>query len=146
MPFYTEAELALFNTGKTLDPLVLRYQEMLKEADQLIFITPIWWNDLPGMLKGFIDKVMKKRFAYLPTKTGIAGQLTNIKKAYVFTTSTSPTWYLKFFCGNSINRTFVKTTLKQLGIKNTVWHNLGGIDSKSPTQLQTYLATISKLI
>lgn len=60
IPVYTSAELALFNTGKTLDPLVSRYQKMLKKADRLIFITPVWWNDLPGMLKGFIDKTMKK--------------------------------------------------------------------------------------
>ena len=29
-PAYTKEELALFNQGKALDPLVLRYQEILK--------------------------------------------------------------------------------------------------------------------
>ncbi|KRL37870.1 NAD(P)H-dependent oxidoreductase [Liquorilactobacillus uvarum] len=142
-PVYTSEELALFSSGKTLDPQVLRYQEMLKKADRLIFVSPIWWNGIPGMLKGFIDKIMKKKFAYLPTKTGISGQLTNIKTAKVFTTSTSPTWYLKLFCGNAINKAFVKTTLKQLGIKKTSWQNLGGIDSKSTKQLTAYLKNIA---
>lgn len=146
IPAYTKEELALFNSGETLDPLVSRYQQMLKKADQIIFITPVWWNSLPGMLKGFIDKVMKKKFAYLPTKTGIAGRLTNLESAKVFTTSTSPTWYLKLFCGNAINRTFVKTTLKQLGVKKTVWQNFGRIDIKTMAQRKDYLDKLAKRI
>ncbi|GAJ25723.1 NAD(P)H dehydrogenase [Liquorilactobacillus sucicola DSM 21376 = JCM 15457] len=146
IPVYTSAELALFNTGKTLDPLVSRYQKMLKKADRLIFITPVWWNDLPGMLKGFIDKTMKKNFAYSPTRTGISGQLTNIKTAKVLTTSTSPTWYLRLFCGNAVSRSFVKTTLKQLGIKNTSWQNFGRIGSKSVKQRTDYLSALAKQI
>ena len=40
-PAYTKEELALFNQGKALDPLVLHYQEILKKTDRLIFIFPI---------------------------------------------------------------------------------------------------------
>ena len=37
-PVYTKEELALFNKGQALDPLVLKYQEALASCDRLIMI------------------------------------------------------------------------------------------------------------
>lgn len=142
-PVYTTEELALFKDGKTTDKLVSQYQEKISNADEVIFIFPVWWNDTPAMIKGFIDKVMKKSFAYEVGKTGLIGHLTHIKKAAVFTTSTSPTWYLKLFCGNAIKRVFINATLKQLGFKNITWHNMGNIDNSTAEMRQEFLDGIN---
>lgn len=141
-PAYDAAELALFNAGKTHDDLVLKYQRALAEADHVIFIFPVWWNDAPAMVKGFIDKVMKKQFAYTVGKTGVLGKLTHIKQAIILTTATSPKWYLRLFCGNAIGGVF-KTTLHQLGIKRVVWHHLGSVDRCSSPKRTHYLQKIS---
>lgn len=140
-PVYDLEELRLFHDGKTHDPLVTKYLNLLKSADGIIFVTPIWWNELPGMLKGFIDKVMKegKGLSHTVTKTGIHGELTNLKRAYVFTTSTSPTFYLQLCCGNAIKKIFIKVTLKQLGIKSSIWYNLGSISNAPAAKRQAYL-------
>ena len=74
-PAYTKEELALFNQGKALDPLVLHYQELLKTTNRLIFIFPIWWADMPAIVKGFLDKVLLKQFAYVESKTGLSGRM-----------------------------------------------------------------------
>ena len=42
-PSFSEAELAVYNQGKAIDPLVLKYQEMLNKSDEAIFIYPIWY-------------------------------------------------------------------------------------------------------
>ncbi len=39
-PVFTEEELAVYNQGKALDPLITRYQQMIKESDEMIFIFP----------------------------------------------------------------------------------------------------------
>ena len=52
----------------------------MKEANRLIFIFPVWWNDAPAIIKGFIDKVMKKQFAYNVGATGVIGHLKNIQR------------------------------------------------------------------
>ena len=70
-PVITEKDLELYSQGKSADPLVLKYQEILKNTDELILIFPIWWMSLPAILKGFFDKVMTKGFAYESTQTGI---------------------------------------------------------------------------
>jgi putative NADPH-quinone reductase len=146
-PAYDAEELRLFHRGQTHDPLVRQYLTQLKTADALIVITPIWWNDLPGMLKGFIDKVMKEgpELTHVVTKTGVQGTLTNIRKGYVLTTSTSPTFYLRWACGNAIKKVFIHTTLKQLGIRHVKWSNCGGITNATAEKREGYLAKVSQM-
>ncbi len=146
-PIYDETELSLFHTGQTHDPLVTAYLDKLRIATQLIIITPFWWNSIPGMLKGFVDKVMKEGpgLSHTVTKFGVKGELTNLKRAYVLTTSTSPTFYIKWFLGNSIKRIFINKTLKQLGVQHARWINFGGISNSSAKQRQAYLEKLPAL-
>ena len=57
-------ELALFTEGGTLDPLVSHYQKLIEGASRIIVICPIWWSEVPSIVKGFVDKVMKQNWAY----------------------------------------------------------------------------------
>ncbi|CUS25674.1 hypothetical protein FC70_GL000931 [Paucilactobacillus oligofermentans DSM 15707 = LMG 22743] len=141
-PIYSTEELNLFNSGKTSDSLVKGYQKALKDADQLIFIFPIWWNDLPGMVKGFVDKVFKMNFAYVDGNHGVKGLLTNINQVNIFTTSKSPNWYIKLFAGNAIKSVFIKSTLQQVGIRNVKWNNFGQISKSDNLKREQYLSNI----
>lgn len=146
-PVYSAPELKLYHTGGTLDPQVTRYLKFLRQATGVIFVTPLWWNSIPGMLKGFIDKVMKEGegLSHTVTKTGIYGELTNIRHTYVFTTSTSPTFYVRLFLGNGIKKIFINKTLKQLGMKNKHWYNFGGISNSKSERREKYLAKIKQI-
>ncbi|TPR19552.1 flavodoxin family protein [Apilactobacillus timberlakei] len=146
-PVYDNEELSLFHLGKTHDSLVIKYLKLLKESTDIIFITPIWWNSIPGMLKGFIDKVMKegKGLTHTITKTGVKGLLNNLKHTYVFTTSTTPTFYFKLAMGNSIKKIFINKTLKQLGMKHIKWFNFGGITNSKITKRKRYLYNLNNL-
>lgn len=140
-PVYTREELALFKTGETLNSLVRHYQEQLAKTDKLIIVSPIWWNNIPAIFKGFFDKVLKMNFAYCPTKTGVKGLLTNITSDEVVTTSTSTTFSLRYFAGNCINSS-VKSTLKQIGIQHFSWKHLGGISQSTAKKREKFLATL----
>ena len=143
-PAYTQQELALFREGKTTDQLIEKYQNQIKEAQKLVFVFPIWWNDMPAIVKGFIDKVMKKNFAYKYQKGRMFGLLTNIKDALILTTSSSPTIYLNVVAGTGINKYF-KTTLKQIGIKRQKWINCSFATSNQ-IALEKHLNKLQKLI
>jgi NAD(P)H dehydrogenase (quinone) len=58
-PVLTAAEMK-DETGKE----TLRYQQLLKEVTDIIFIFPVWWFRAPAILEGFIDKTFKPKFAY----------------------------------------------------------------------------------
>ncbi len=124
-PVLEEKDLALFSKGETTDPMVQKYQHMLMETDELVFIFPVWWFGIPAILKGFFDKVMLKDFAYIEGKTGLKGLLTHIKRTTVITTSELPTWYLILFSGNPIKGTFIRSTLRGIGLKKVRWLNSG---------------------
>lgn len=145
-PVYTKKDLSLFHTGKTTDPLVVKYLNLLKQAKTVIFITPIWWNSIPGMLKGFIDKVMMegKGLSHTVSKVGVKGELTNIQQCYILTTSSSPTFYIKYLNGNAIKKIFINQTLKQLGFQNCQWQNFGMISDSSVKRRKKYLAKIQQ--
>lgn len=145
-PRYTTEELALFKEGKTLDPLVERYQAILERASDLIFINPIWWYDVPATLKGFIDKVMKMEWAYVPGALGLEGRLTHIRTATAITTSTGPTWYLRLFAGNVVHKVFLNTTLKAVGIQRTRWVNLGRVTEGGQRRREGFLERVRSLV
>ncbi|WP_439443675.1 NAD(P)H-dependent oxidoreductase [Listeria aquatica] len=145
-PRYSAEELALFSKGEALDPLVQKYQEIMIGAEKLIFIFPVWWNDVPSIIKGFLDKVMLREFSYVDTPRGIKGKMTHIEEALVVTTSTSPKWYLKYFSGNAVAGVFMNTTLKSLGIKKRNWLHLGQINTVSSEKRQEFLKSVCEYV
>ena len=144
-PVMEEHDLALFSKGDTTDELVKKYQDILMDTKELIFIFPIWWFDMTAILKGFIDKVMLKNFSYIQTNTGLKGLLTHIEKTYVISTSDSPNWYLKLFAGNPIKRIFIKNTLKGNGLKNIKWINSDQTTSGTNKKRENFLRRIENL-
>jgi NAD(P)H dehydrogenase (quinone) len=72
------------------DPEMQIYREMISWADHLIFVFPIWWSGMPAILKGFIDRVFAKGFAYeYDSKSNMKGLLKN-KTAWVVTLYDAP--------------------------------------------------------
>lgn len=142
----SEEDLALYSKGLYTDELVRKYQEILMETKELIIIFPIWWYNVPAVLKGFLDKVLLKDFAFTEIKTGLKGKLTHITKATVITTSESPTWYLKYFRGNTIEHFFIKGTLHDIGIKNATWLNSDRTTSGTDGMRKDFLKKAVKLI
>ncbi|WP_025026048.1 NAD(P)H-dependent oxidoreductase [Caldalkalibacillus mannanilyticus] len=142
-PVLTEGELALYSKGGYRDERVEKYQKMLKNSDEVVFIFPIWWYNLPAILKGFIDKVMLKNYSYTEDKFGLKGLLDNVKKTTIITTSQAPTWYLKWVVGNPI-RTFTRGTLKGIGFKNIKWMNSEYTTSGTDQKRKKFLSKIAK--
>jgi NAD(P)H dehydrogenase (quinone) len=70
--------------------LVKRYQRLVARADRLIFISPVWWYNVPSMLKGFLEHVFYSGFAYSfeisPENTAIIEQKLKGKSAIVVNT------------------------------------------------------------
>lgn len=149
-PAFSAEELKFFNKGETPYELVKQYQKLLNQATELIFIFPVWWWDLPAILKGFIDKVMLSGFAILENKeTGaLTGLLTNIRKTTVITTSTSEKEYLENEAGNAIQGVFINRTLADLGIKNehTKWINFSRVNLTTDDNRHLFLKELPQMI
>ena len=123
-PVMNEMDEKLYSKGQSSDELVKKYQSYIKEGDEVIFIFPIWWNNVPAMLKGFFDKVFIKEFAFIEENNRPKGLLNNINNGLLITTSESDTDYIKNDLGNPIENTIIKSTLEIAGMSNIKWINI----------------------
>ncbi|WP_235848559.1 NAD(P)H-dependent oxidoreductase [Litchfieldia alkalitelluris] len=62
--YISEQYHAFMNNTFTED--ILKEQESIIWADMIIFQYPMWWTDVPAMLKGWFDRVLAYKFAYGP--------------------------------------------------------------------------------
>lgn len=141
-PVLRAPDLALYGEGGTNDELVRRYQGQLSRARHLVLVAPVWWNDIPAMLKGWIDKVMLVGFSWEATGHGLSGTLGRvIESVDVFTTSAEPTEHLRA----AIMATLMDGTFAQLGVERRSWHNFGGIDQSTPEDRKDWLAEVERI-
>ncbi|MCU4164624.1 NAD(P)H-dependent oxidoreductase [Carboxylicivirga caseinilyticus] len=82
-PVLWPSDLEKLKKGETEED-ILSEQALVKEADIISVVYPLWWAGFPAILKGYIDKIFAYGFAYKAGKNGIEGLLTN-KKVYLYT-------------------------------------------------------------
>lgn len=68
---------------------VLIAQEDVLKADVLTVIYPLWWMAMPAMMKGYIDRVFSRGFAYESGQGKVRGLLSG-RRAAVVTVSGAP--------------------------------------------------------
>lgn len=69
---------------------VLAEQAKVDQADGLALIYPIWWNEAPAVLKGWIDRVLSKGWAYEITPEGGFIPLLKLKRVAIYNTGDNP--------------------------------------------------------
>ncbi|CAM3600841.1 NAD(P)H-dependent oxidoreductase [Erysipelothrix urinaevulpis] len=120
-PVLDQADLKVFGQGNYADPIAEDYANRLKQADNVIFVFPIWWYGPPAILKGFFDKVFLKNHTY---KQNDKGEMTGIltgKKAIALTTANIDQYTLMNYLGNPIENTYLNGIMKLCGIPETKW-------------------------
>lgn len=139
-PILSAEELEDYSQGQTCDELVKKYQRRINNSDELIFIFPIWWHNMPAMLKGFLDRVMLSGFAY-DESDGWKGLLTHIKRVTVVTTSTTTKDYLVEKCGDPIQSVFINRTLLDIGLNpdTATWIHFGQVNVVTDEMRQKFL-------
>ncbi|MGP0092230.1 MAG: NAD(P)H-dependent oxidoreductase [Xanthobacteraceae bacterium] len=72
-----------------VDADVTRAQDDIRAADALTVIYPLWWLSMPAMMKGYIDRVFARGFAY-EARNGVVRGLLSGKKSVLITISGAP--------------------------------------------------------
>lgn len=146
-PVMSQADLLAFIHHQAVDSQSLAYIERLKQADQLILIFPIWWELMPAMMKGFIDKVIfpGSTFNYTPSGYQMRSALPRLKKTTVITTMNTPKLMYQWVYGNALKKTLLKGTLKKSGLKNVHWQSFNMVKVSSDQTRQKWLAKVEQL-
>ena len=123
------------------DEETAHYRELIKQADHLIFIYPIWWYGQPAILKGFIDRVFVSGFAYTMRGSLPKGLLTD-KSAWVIYTIDSPSWFVKLFRRNIEWKVMKSAILNYCGIKKVKRTMLSSVKNSDLAGRQKWLESI----
>ncbi|MFD0824493.1 NAD(P)H-dependent oxidoreductase [Neobacillus sp. M.A.Huq-85] len=126
------------------DPYTEKYRNKIEQANQLIFIYPIWWYGVPAILKGFFDRVFVSGFAYKHHGKFPKGLLKK-KSAWVIYTIDSPAFFIRLFRKNVewiVVRNYI---LKFCGIKNIKRTRLTSVKHSTYESRQKWLKKIYHL-
>jgi len=88
-PILSEAELIPASAAHPASADVARAQDEIRAADALTVIYPLWWMSMPAMMKGYIDRVFARGFAY-ESDRGVVHGLLSGKQAVLITVSGAP--------------------------------------------------------
>lgn len=144
-PVMSEQDLAAYSQGKSADPLVDDYNAILDRTEKIVFVFPLWWYDMPAILRGFFDKVLLSGSAYTEDSAGMH-PVRSIAHTAIFTTSAAPTEALVHSFGDPVNGTIIAGTFEAVGFFNAKWHNLGSINSLPRADISRYLDSIPSLL
>jgi len=95
----------------------LEIQKKISASDKMIFIYPVWWQNMPAILKGFLDRIFTAHFAYKYVNNIPIGLLKG-KKAIAIATTGGPMIYTMLIkCGRAL-KVLTRDTLEFCGIKS----------------------------
>jgi NAD(P)H dehydrogenase (quinone) len=145
-PVMTARDLKAFVDRKPVDPQVITYKARLEQADHLIFIFPIWWELMPALTKGFIDKVIFPGVAYDYTKSGrgMVPLFKKIQSVTVITTMNTPRALYRLIFGNAIKKAMIIGTFWKIGYKNRKWISLNMVKMVSDAKRRQWLDRLEK--
>lgn len=153
-PVLSQKDLKEFSKAQTqeginkenLDPVAIEMAHEINDSDELILLFPVWWELMPALMKGFIDKVIFPGLFYTQISKIkmklISGRL---KKVTVITTMNTPGIVYRILFGACIYFALIKGTFKKTGVKNCHWVNLSGVKFISQTARQKYLEKVKAL-
>jgi NAD(P)H dehydrogenase (quinone) len=104
-PILKPSDFVAFKEGNVPEDIAAE-QEIIRWADVITFIYPVWWTSLPAILKGYVDRVFSYGFAYEYIE-GAPNGLLKGKKALLFSTTGTPD---ELYAANGMHASMKQTT------------------------------------
>ncbi len=125
-----------------LDPQVQDYAKRLLAAEHLVFVFPIWWELMPALTKGFVDKVIFPGVAYDYAGASMKSRLSKLRGLTVVTTMNTPAPAYRLLFGNAVQRALVRGTFWKIGCPRRKWINLSMVKFASRKRRERWLDKI----
>ncbi len=143
-PVMSAEDLKNWRQGIPMNRQVADYQRRIAEAERIAFIFPIWWELMPAMTKGFIDKVYAKGILYdQPDKGPMRTKLDRKKQIAVFTVMGSPKFIYNTIFGKPVIKALQRGTFMKTGLKHFIWKSYSQVDELDLKERQNLLDTVS---
>lgn len=134
-----------YENGRT-PPALLRAQECLMAADHIVLIFPLWLGDMPALVKGFLEQLLRPGFAYQGNMgDGKFRKLLKGKSARIVVTMGMPAVIYRAYFGAHGLKNLRRNILSFCGIGPIRETLIGLIEQKNPKSRQKWLARAKAL-
>lgn len=121
-------------------------QDTIRWADHLVFFFPLWLGDMPALLKGFLEQVARRGFAFEPEAGNPLGRklLTGRSARVVVTMGMPALVYRWYFRAHSV-KALERNILGFVGIAPIDETLIGGVDGLGEAGVQRWLKKLNGL-
>ncbi|QDS35499.1 NAD(P)H-dependent oxidoreductase [Brevibacillus brevis] len=121
-------------------------QDLIRWADHLVIVYPIWWGTMPAILKGFFDRVLLPGFAYKYREgSSLWDKLLTGKTAHVIVTMDTPSWYNRLIYWQAGHLVMKRNILKFCGIKPVKLTEISGVNASTEEKRKKWLEKVNQL-
>ena len=118
-----------------------RSQEIIKAANHLVIIFPLWLGDMPALLKGFLEQTLRPGFAYTGAMDrGRFRKLLKGKSARIVVTMGMPAVAYRLYFGAHGLKNLRRNILGFCGVGPIRDSVIGLIEQKNPRARSRWLA------
>lgn len=141
----------------TLDVPVLRSKQAYEEeppppaiadaqrAEHLVILYPLWLGTMPGLLKLFLEQVLRPAFAFDYRAKGLPKKRLTGRSARIVVTMGMPALAYRLFYGAHSLRSLKRNILHFVGIKPVAATLIGGVEALGEAGRTRWLAKLEAL-
>lgn len=145
-PILTLNDFARMKNSTVAEDIAIEHSD-IEWAKNIIFIYPIWWAGQPAIVKGWIDRVFSRGFAYAPQEDGTVKGLLSDKTVMVFTTSGSDEANMQESgMLAAMEKVMMEGILRFCGINTMLYKNLYKVPTATDSEKNKMLAEIEYLM
>ena len=129
-----------------LEPDLVEAQRLLKWADHLVWVYPVWWGSVPALLKGFLDRTLLPGFAFQKHPNSYKwDKLLSGKSARIICTLDQPPWFYRLRFGQPSTRAMREVTLQFIGVGRVRTTTFGPVRGASAAKVSKWLGAVARL-
>lgn len=146
-PAMSRPDLDLYHgDASALPDDIQREQQRVDRADKLVFVFPVYWWSVPGLLKGWFDRVLTLNWAYKVAEDGrIVGNLRDVPVHLIATAGTDVSGFDKHGYSTAIQTQIVEGVFGFCGLKNVTLDILYQADTATPAQVEDFLRGLDSI-
>lgn len=127
------------------DTVTIQMKKNVVWADWLVFITPLWWANVPAMLKGYFDRVFTENFSFKYNQAGIPEGLLLNKKAFMLVTCDTPPPILRLSRRTQGLKCLFRGILQLCGVKDSKFKLFGSVLNSTEDKRKRWLEKAEKI-
>jgi|SRR5690606_3628847 putative NADPH-quinone reductase len=112
-------------------PAIVRAQSDIEWADHVAIFLPLWLGDMPALLKGFLEQVMRPGFALEYRDDGLPRKLLAGRSARIVVTMGMPALFYRLVYGANSVKSFERNILRLVGFSPVERTIVGGVEQES---------------